>query len=437
MKTAQNTGMASIEKEHKLAICVPTYNRSKIIERVLAEELPALQNTGVDIYVYDSSEDNETEQIAEKMIKQGFDNLVLRKMESSTHANEKVFMIYKEMEHSEYEYVWVIRDRYIIDERTLRYILSAIESSYPLYVIYMQKKKYASSLVSDLDQFLIDCTFDFIAFGAAIISVKRFLQGTNWDFYERKYLNPKNISFSHVGYYLARSSELKDFVACKLEIPQSGMRDNLTHNLSWESNKLQIVFEGWGNIILTLPSAYKQKKYAIQTVPLEWVGKPTILYQKAKGYYSLLPFLKYRKWMKLVRPELCKFYMLSAILPIRMVRYIYLVHNLNRYEELYIYGAGFFGNMCSDLLDAFNIKYDAFLVSSMEGNPSEIKGHKVRVAKEVLRGQKATVIIAVSSRKDAIVEIKNYLFELNKSFNAINIVNYMTLESMNEEMSYG
>lgn len=414
-------------------ICIPTYNRSKSIEGVLNEELSALKNQGVDIYVYDSSEGNETEQIVERLISQGFDNLFLRKIDSSIHANEKVFMIYREMEHSKYDYIWMIRDRQTINESTIQYVLSAIESNYPLYAVHIQRKKYASCLVNDLDQFLIDCALELTRFGTAIVSVKKFLWGTDWKFYEQKYLNPKTISFSHMGYYLTRSAELKDFVMCKLEIPKSGISDGKSHELSWEQNKLQIVFEGWGDVILSLPSAYKQKKHAIQTMSLEMVGKPSILYQKAKGYYGMLSFLRYRKWMKLVKPELYRFYMLSAILPMRTIKNLYLhdiVHNLNRNGKLYIYGAGLYGGMCSDLLDAYNIKYDAYLVSSMEGNPSELKGHKVRVAKDVLLGQNATVIIAVAMRFDSFVNIKNYLDELNRSSNALNIVNFATLASI-------
>lgn len=430
MNVARNPGMVSIEKERKLAICIPTYNRSETMERVLTEELPILKNAGIDLYVYDSSEGDETEQIVEQMADQGFDNVILKKMDSSIHANKKVFMIYREMEDSEYEYIWVIRDRDIMNESAVQFVLSALESQDPLYVIFMSKKKYASSLVSDLDQFLMDCSFTLTRFGAAIVSVKKFLRGTDWEFYERKYLNKKSISYSHVGYYLTRSAELTDFVMCKLEIPRSGMKDDVTRRRSWESNRIQILFEAWGNNILSLPAAYKQKKQAVQTVPLESVGKPAILYQKAKGYYNWLSFFKYKKWMKLIQPELYNFYLLSAILPKWMVKYIYLEHHLNRYEELYIYGAGYFGDMCTDLLDAFQIPYDAYLVSSMEGNPSERNGHKVREAKEVLRGQNATVILAVSTRQDAIMEIKNDLFELDQPYNALNIINYVTWENV-------
>lgn len=427
-------------KKHKLAICIPTYNRSEIIEKVLAEELLASKDKSVDIYIYDSSENSETEQIVNKFLSQGFDNLVLRKVDSSVHANEKVFMIYEEMEHSEYEYIWMIRDRSTINESTFQYVLSAIETNYPLYVAHVQNNDYASSLLYDLDQFLIECAKVLTEFGAAIVSVKNFLKGTNWNFYKQKYLNPKNISFSHMGYYLTRSAELKNFVACKLLIPRNGIKHDMTYGRSWESNKIQIVFEGWGDIILSLPSVYKQKKSAIQTMTLNLVGKYSLLYSRIKGNYGLFSFFRYRKWMKLVKPELYRFYMLSAILPIWAIKYLYLqdiIHPTKGNEELYIYGAGCLGRMCSDLLDGFNIKYDAYLVSAMEGNLAEINGHKVQVAKEVLCGQNATVIIAVSTQHDTFVAIKNYLFDLDKSYNVLNIVNFLTLESINKELPYG
>ena len=52
------------EKEFpKLVICIPTYNRSKVIESVLNCELQMLKERHVDVILYDSSEDAETEMV--------------------------------------------------------------------------------------------------------------------------------------------------------------------------------------------------------------------------------------------------------------------------------------------------------------------------------------------------------------------------------------
>ena len=47
----------------KLCICMPTCNRSQCIGRVLEEELEILRKTGIDICIYDSSNDGAAKQL--------------------------------------------------------------------------------------------------------------------------------------------------------------------------------------------------------------------------------------------------------------------------------------------------------------------------------------------------------------------------------------
>ena len=47
----------------RLCICMPTCNRRECIGRVLEEELEILRKTGVDLCIYDSSDDGATEQL--------------------------------------------------------------------------------------------------------------------------------------------------------------------------------------------------------------------------------------------------------------------------------------------------------------------------------------------------------------------------------------
>ena len=84
----------------KLVICIPTYNRSSVISQVLDHEAGMLKENGIDIIIYDSSENRETENIFETYKNKGFDNLFLKKVDSRIPSNRKIYMIWQDMEKS-------------------------------------------------------------------------------------------------------------------------------------------------------------------------------------------------------------------------------------------------------------------------------------------------------------------------------------------------
>ena len=80
---------------NQLAICVPTYNRAEMIEEMLIRYGKIYQRKEIDVYFYDSSEGERTQQIVENYSKD-YKNLHYRRIPSSTHSNIKVLDIYEE-----------------------------------------------------------------------------------------------------------------------------------------------------------------------------------------------------------------------------------------------------------------------------------------------------------------------------------------------------
>lgn len=72
-----------------------------------------LKTYHVDLCIYDSSEGDATEAIVTKFVESGYTNIYYKRIDAKPHANEKVYKIYKDMEHSEYRYIWMIRDRIV------------------------------------------------------------------------------------------------------------------------------------------------------------------------------------------------------------------------------------------------------------------------------------------------------------------------------------
>lgn len=412
-------------QKKELAICVPTYNRQEIIFGMLDAELGVLQKHNVDLYIYDSSEGSGTEDIVIKFMEGGFTNLYYKRIDAKVHANEKVYTIYKDMENSEYKYIWMIRDRHVISEEALIYIQEALCADMPIYWIDLLKKEYGIYPINDLNEFLMGASYELLRFGAVILSVAGFIKGSDWQYYEKKYLNPKQIHASHVGYYFERCAELEKFATCRVDVPKSAVSDKTTGKSSWEHNAIQIIAECWGSIIWGLPKCYTCKKDAMHNANSSWLGEFAIVHKKSEGNYGLREFIKYGKWFRRIRTENYWFYFWASFLSVKTLKNIYFSDFVKqiRNSVLYIYGAGRVGDECGEFLDMLGIDYNGFLVNSMEQNPNMKRNHSVTTAQEALCGEPVTIIIAIAKRANDIEQIRENLMRMNGA-GMIQIIDY-------------
>lgn len=109
----------------RLAICVPTYNRAEIIDRVITNSIDYLKRYDIDIYYYDSSENDGTEKLVIRMNESGYDNVYYIKLPSEITYGEKIDYIFSgEGLQKDYDYIWPIKDRIIPNELRIMLALS-------------------------------------------------------------------------------------------------------------------------------------------------------------------------------------------------------------------------------------------------------------------------------------------------------------------------
>ena len=61
------------QKQGNIAYCIPTYNHPDTIRDVLEKSAALYKEYGIDIYIYDSSEERDTEDIVNEFIQCGYD----------------------------------------------------------------------------------------------------------------------------------------------------------------------------------------------------------------------------------------------------------------------------------------------------------------------------------------------------------------------------
>lgn len=116
------------QKLGNIAYCIPTYNHPDTIRDVLEKSAALYKEYGIDIYIYDSSEERDTEDIVNEFIQCGYDNIFYIKMECSIREKIKsIFMQYGWKK--QYKYFWLVKDRRCFGEKTINRIVHNIDDN--------------------------------------------------------------------------------------------------------------------------------------------------------------------------------------------------------------------------------------------------------------------------------------------------------------------
>ena len=389
----------------KLCVCIPTYNQSGAIKRVLDTELLIFKKYGIDMIICDSSEHQEIQTLTEAYQQEGAGNLFYQRFPSTLPSNEKVYEIFQWASESEYAYVWLIHDHTVCNEDAVIYLLQELEKNFDFYLLNMQAGAYACECFGDLNEFLLKGAWRLNSFGASVLNTRTFLKQVDWEKMRKKYGGEKTLNYSHIGFYFERAAELADLRACQLFFERKDFLDFYrTKTISWSRDTLRICLECWGEVISRLPAVYTNKLEVMRTQDKWFLSKYSLLIYRKEKTYGLKTFLKYKKWIKKIYPEdyLRDFWI--SLLPVKLSFRIFAGDLMGKIwevkrqgGELYIFGAGRHAAECGAFLEECRIRFDGFVVTSLEGNPKELKGHPVYEAAERLKERRSLVIIAVLS----------------------------------------
>lgn len=400
----------------KIALCIPTYKRTDSIEKFLNHEIENLKEFCIDLFIFDSSEDDCTKNIVNSFLPD--ERVRYIKMDSFLSSAEKVFQIYQKFENSNYDYVWMTHDHTEIKKEAFKSVLMVLDENADFYVINMHASDYIKCEISNLDEFMVRSAWILRRFGAAIISVKGVINGTQWNDVQKKYLKKEVSSFSHVGYYLDRMSQLQNIKCMFLGIPHEYFLDyTRVEKSSWYYDTLRLSTECWGKIILGQSSKYSR---AAKKQTLKSGGKTTLtLYKllsiKKDKKYDLLVYIKYFKWIIKIFSvrDVLRFGVIS-VLPYSMSIHLYnkkirkiIEREQSEGNKVVIYGAGRFASECAARFDGANVNYDGFIVKTNEDNPDSLYNHNIYIAEDYIKNNNCFIVIAVA--RNGVDGVKDYL----------------------------
>lgn len=401
----------------KLAVCIPTYQRADMIEELLKTSMDLYLKYGIDVYIYDSSEDDKTRLLVERW-KEMYLNLYYVQLPSGLHSNMKVYKIFQKYSlYKNYDYLWVCSDSIRWAEDVIRQVNIQLSNSYDMIVVnYRDKEHLGDREYHDPVVFAKECGWHLTLYGAAVLNTHTMLHEVDWKELQKKYNRPERVNHSHVCFYLEKISVLRGFSAKHVSVSKWILTPSAVKKSSgWRNDTFYVWGYCFPNAINALPDYYnKRVKEAIikkHGICSEVFGIRNLLKLRADGLYDIEIYKEFKKeWNTLTDVPKWKLRKI-ACMTLEQVRQEqeslksqerirkhkeqmkYLKQFSSQYERIYIYGAGKCARRYAGYLEKMHIGYEGFVVSDLIDNAREIDGHPVWEISELNVKEKDTGIV--------------------------------------------
>ena len=234
-----------------IAYCIPTYNRSNFIKKILKRILQDFNKYGIDIYIFDSSSDYFTEEVIKEYY--SFKNLYYIKMDETVGIEKKkaIFTGSEFDKNKDYDYVWVVKDRVYPSEDIIKRILVSAESNPDVIFLRAIETYHTVDLVDeyydDPVKFYHDWAWLVTSWDCTILNRRKILADLNWDKDMAEYINIKPdengyLNFPIVAILFKKLSELHK---CNIQVLKAEAGKHII-NLPIEKNIDSSVFKVWG-----------------------------------------------------------------------------------------------------------------------------------------------------------------------------------------------
>lgn len=398
-----------------VALCIPTYERDKIVEDFLINCSMYYVQAGIDIYYYDSSISDKTKDVICGWPDQ--EHIHYIRVSSKLPGMAKVFKIFQGYGlKKEYDFIWLAGDAVQYKEAAIAQFVSNLSLDYDMVVINgVDREKIGTRVFTDPNEFLQMCAWHLTLFGAAALNSHTMLSDVNWAFYEEIFLTPTLRPFIHVSFYFYRILELEQFRAFHLSVPSPQYKmSKLKTRTGWAKKYFFIVCEAWVQTIEGLPDFYTAKESAC----IKWgdlhlfkneIDKFFLL--KKHGIYSLEIYRKYKDvWSKVTSIPSMQL-LVVALMPKSLINLydksykIFLIAKLRmfckKHSRIMIYGAGDNGEIYDQLFKSEGLRYEAFCVSHRKPNKTEYLHHPVHEFDEMKNASKGIGFVIALAKGNA------------------------------------
>lgn len=299
-----------------LCVIIPTYNRADSIEYYLQTQLKNFSNNDIDVWIYDSSDNELTKKCVENYQQKGYTNLFY-KFYSINDDEYGVWKTYYGLLEcaKEYKFVWLSGDTTIIQINNIaNQVKSCMEERYDIIHIYRSKDVHNSQAYSDCCEIFRLFWWSMTHWCSTILSsgiLMAMRRNMEYNLKQKDSFFTITSLFEFMAFHEVRFYYIKDSL-----FTVSPFRLKSTAHL--KTGILQSWAKGQSESIDALPEIYDKyksitKKSIDRNIYLFSFGG--VIYLRADGNITMEKVREYKKYIKMVTKTPLLWFYLWALIP--------------------------------------------------------------------------------------------------------------------------
>lgn len=275
-----------------LSICIPTYNRSYLLEPMLEKLTPICNKLSIPVYISDNCSTDNTQEI----IKRFSDKCEIYNIRQETNIGPDANFEYL-IRNAQSKYKWLLSDSIVIHEDQTRSLIERLSKNedYDFVVVGVRIRTNAypdETIYTDANELLKDIgwhmtTNQSLIYSDKVVSDLQFRRFYNSNFLQTgiifEYIAGRN--FSCLFYNVVKSDGL-----------------GLQKKGDWSGETLEYFCKRWFLFVMSLPVSYKieNKLTCIMAhgVKSSLFSKKNLVYLREKKILTLKKLIKYKEYLK-------------------------------------------------------------------------------------------------------------------------------------------
>lgn len=275
-----------------LAICIPTYNRDYLLDKMLEKLCPICQDLSIPIYISDNCSPDDTRLIINKY-KEKYAVISYHQVENMGPDKNCEYLL----RNVPAQYKWLLSDSMVVDKDELLYLKNMLENHNYSFVVtgYKNRTEYLPSqkLYTVSNDLLLELGWH-MTLVSSLIYNENVINKMNFDRYYGSCFLQTGIIFEYIA---NKNEQFKClfFNDLKLSSLNFEKRDH------WLPYVMEFFCKKWMLFVMSLPLAYsyevKKRCILMHGIESALFSKKNLLIYRARNFLNLSLYIKYKDFI--------------------------------------------------------------------------------------------------------------------------------------------